>query len=59
MATSAIIREISDSNLETERNSLKSGVSRIVQELELTALLSILCLTIFPQVCIGYNIVDS
>ena len=30
--TSAIIREISDSNLETGRNSLKSGVSRIIRE---------------------------
>ena len=30
--TSAIIREISDSNLETGRNGLKSGVSRIIQE---------------------------
>ena len=30
--TSAIIREISDSNLETGRNSLKSGVSQIIRE---------------------------
>ena len=30
--TSAIIREISDSNLETGRNGLKSGVSRIIWE---------------------------
>ena len=28
----AIIREISDSNLETERNDSKSGVSRIIRE---------------------------
>ena len=32
MATLAIIREISDSNLETGRNNLKSGVSRIIRE---------------------------
>ena len=30
--TSAIIREISDSNLETGRNGSKSGVSRIIWE---------------------------
>ena len=30
--TSAIIREISDSNLDTGRNGLKSGVSRIIRE---------------------------
>ena len=30
--TSAIIREISDSNLETGRNGLKCGVSRIIWE---------------------------
>ena len=32
MATLAIIREISDSNLETGRNSLKFEVSLIIQE---------------------------
>ena len=32
IATLAIIREISDSNLETGRYSLKSGVSRIIRE---------------------------
>ena len=32
IATLAIIREISDSNLETERYGPKSGVSQVVQE---------------------------
>ena len=33
-----IIREISDFNLETGRNGLKSGVSSIIREIKLTAL---------------------
>ena len=36
--TLAVIREISDSNLETGRNGSKSGVSRIIRESKLTAL---------------------
>ena len=32
LQTSAIIREISASNLETGRKGLKSGVSRIIRE---------------------------
>ena len=38
LQTMAIIREISDSNLEAGRNSSKPGVSRIIRESELTAL---------------------
>ena len=46
--TSAIIREISDSNLETRRNGSKSGLSQIIRESRQPCKLSLYYTLIYP-----------